>query len=238
MPSVVGEEEKTATNKIVSLVGTSPQIEFEFSEDKEIGVVLEQTPAAGESINANSRIILKVSKGEEDQKVSVPNVMGLSEEQARKDLTAVGLTVGSVSYAESATTDKGKVMTQTVSSGQEVPSGSVVNLVISSGKATVDDSSQNGNNDNGNSNSDDQNNSGSTTTGTKSFTISAPSGADGDLYVRVVKNDADGLFPVVDETRNSTQFPYTVPITGRGSGTVTCYIDEVEQWTQNVNFSE
>ncbi len=236
MPSVVGDEEKTATNKIVSLVGTSPQIEYEFSEDKEVGVVLEQTPNAGESINARSTIILKVSKGEEDQNVSVPNVMGLSEEQARKDLTAVGLTVGSVSYAESSTTDKGKVMTQTISSGQEVASGSIVNLVISSGKTEVDEPLQNGNN--GNTNNDDENNSDSEATGTKSFTITAPSGADGDLYVRVVKNDADGLFPVVDETRNSTQFPYSVSITGRGSGTVSCYIDEELQWTQNVNFSE
>ncbi|MCQ4936898.1 protein kinase domain-containing protein [Anaerotignum propionicum] len=242
MPSLVGEEEKAATSKIISLVGTTPRIEYVFDKDKEVGVVLDQTPNVGASINAKTTITLKVSKGDENQSVSVPSVMGLSEEQAKKDLTAVGLTVGSVSYAESQTVDKGKVMTQTLSAGQEAPSGSIVNLVISSGKAVTNEPAQNGNNgnaNNGNMNNGGGNNSGGeATTGTKAFTISAPSGADGDLYVRVVKNDADGLFPAIDETRNSTQFPYTVNLTGRGSGTVSCYIDDELQWTQNVNFSE
>lgn len=241
MPSVVGQQEKAAADKIVSLVGTPPRIEYEFSEEKEIGVVLEQTPSEGTSINAKSNIILKVSKGEENQNVSVPNVMGLTEDQAKKDLTAVGLVVGNVSRAESAKVEKGKVMTQTLAAGQEVPNGSVVNLVISSGKAAVEEPEENknnnGNNGNGN-NGNGNNNNGSVTTGSKSFTISAPAGAEGDLYVRVVTKDADGLFPSVDETRNSTQFPFTVEITGRGSGTVSCYIDDVLQWTQNVNFSE
>ena len=242
MPSLVGEEEKTATSKIIALVGATPRIEYVFDKDKEVGVVLDQTPNVGASINAKTTITLKVSKGDENQSVSVPSVMGLSEEQAKKDLTAVGLTVGSVSYAESQTVDKGKVMTQTLSAGQEAPSGSIVNLVISSGKAVTNEPAQNGNNgnaNNGNMNNGGGNNSGGeATTGTKAFTISAPSGADGDLYVRVVKNDADGLFPAIDETRNSTQFPYTVNLTGRGSGTVSCYIDDELQWTQNVNFSE
>ncbi|WP_313530232.1 protein kinase domain-containing protein [Anaerotignum sp.] len=240
MPGVVGQQEKAAAGKIISLVGTPPRIEYEFDKDKEIGVVLEQTPAEGSSINAKSNIVLKVSKGEENQNVSVPNVTGLSEDQAKKDLTAVGLVVGNVSRAESNTVDKGKVMTQTLSAGQEVPSGSVVNLVISTGKAAVEEPSQEDNNHNNNSNNGNNNGNNSsneTTTGSKAFTITAPSGADGDLYVRVVRNDADGAFPVVDETRNSTQFPYTVTITGKGSGTVSCYIDDVLQWTQNVNFS-
>ncbi len=243
MPSVEGKQENEATDKIVSLVGTSPRIEYKYSEDKKVGVVLEQSPAAGTSINARSTITLTVSKGEENQNVSVPNVMGRSEEDAKKDLTAVGLVVGTVSKAESATVEAGKVMTQTLSAGQEVPSGSVVNLVISLGKSSEDEPSQNENNNNDNSTDNNNTNSGddsdnAATAGSKAFTISAPAGAEGDLYVRIVRDDADGLFPVVDETRNSTGFPYTVTITGRGSGTVSCYIDGELQWTQNVNFSE
>jgi serine/threonine-protein kinase len=247
MPSVIDKQENEATDKIVSLVGVSPRIEYEYSEDKEVGVVLEQSPAAGTSINAKSTITLTVSKGEENQNVSVPDVMGLSEEAARKDLTAVGLVVGTVSKAESSSVDAGKVMTQTLSAGQEVPSGSVVNLVISLGKSAENEPAQNENNNNGNNtdngtdnnntNSGEDNNNGATA-GSKAFTISAPAGAEGDLYVRIVRDDADGLFPVVDETRNSTGFPYTVTVTGRGSGTVSCYIDGELQWTQNVNFSE
>ena len=240
MPSVIGQQEKAASDKIVSLLGAPPRIEYEFSKEKEIGVVLEQTPAKGASVNAKSTIVLKVSKGEENQNVSVPNVMGLTEEAARNDLTAVGLVVGSVSHAESSTVDEGKVMTQTLSVGQEVPHGSVVNLVISLGKPEVEEPTENENNNNTDINTDNSGNDGNeeVTTGPKSFTITAPSGVSGDIYVRVVRNDEDGPFPVVDETRDSSEFPYTVTVTGRGSGTVSCYINEELQWTQNVNFSE
>ncbi|KXL51735.1 serine/threonine-protein kinase PrkC [Anaerotignum neopropionicum] len=238
MPTVVGKKENEATEKIVSLVGTSPKIEYEYNEDKEVGIVLEQSPAAGTSINAKTSITLTISKGKENQNVAVPNVMGFTEEAARKDLTAVGLVVGSVTKAESATVAEGKVMTQTLSAGQEVPSGSVVNLVISAGKAEGNGPSQNEDNNTDNNGGNTGGSGNNATTGAKSFTISAPAGVDGDIYVRIVRDDADGLFPVVDETRNSTQFPYTVTITGRGSGTVSCYIEGELQWTQNVNFSE
>ena len=75
------------------------------------------------------------------------------------------------------------------------------------------------------------------TQGTKYFTINAPSGSEGSVYVRVVKEDADGVYPVVDTYRDASEFPYSVSVTGKGSGTVTCYIDNVQQWSQSVNFS-
>ena len=73
---------------------------------------------------------------------------------------------------------------------------------------------------------------------TKYFTIQAPGGSEGSLYVRVVKEDAEGVYPVVDTYRDASEFPYSVSVTGKGSGTVTCYIDNVQQWSQSVNFSD
>lgn len=236
MPDVKDLTEDEAVEKIVELVGTNPNIEYEYDDEIEVKKVIEQSPAVGDTINAKSRIVLKVSKGKEDGDVAVPNVVNETEETARKDLEAVGLVVGSVSYTESRTVEKGKVITQTLSANQEVPSGSVVNLVVSSGAPqaaepetppqTTPDTSTNTNT-----------NTNTQTEGTKYFTISAPAG-EGSRYVRVVKNDADGAFPVVDEYRETENFPYSIAVTGRGSGTVTCYIDNVEQWSQNVNFSE
>ena len=54
----------------------------------------------------------------------------------------------------------------------------------------------------------------------------------------MVKNDADGVFPVIDEYRDAENFPYSISVTGRGNGTVTCYVNDVQQWSQGVNFSE
>ena len=145
-------------------------------------------------------------------------------QDAKASLTAVGLTVGNVSYAASDKVAEGKVITQTVAANKSVPSGSVVNLVVSSGADTQE-------NENNKPSSNTQ------TQGTKYFTINAPSGSEGSVYVRVVKEDADGVYPVVDTYRDASEFPYSVSVTGKGSGTVTCYIDNVQQWSQSVNFS-
>ena len=145
-------------------------------------------------------------------------------QDAKASLTAVGLTVGNVSYAASDKVAEGKVITQTVAANKSVPSGSVVNLVVSSGADTQE-------NENNKPSSNTQ------TQGTKYFTIKAPSGSEGSVYVRVVKEDADGVYPVVDTYRDASEFPYSVSVTGKGSGTVTCYIDNVQQWSQSVNFS-
>ena len=116
-----------------------------------------------------------------------------------------------------------------MSANTEVSRGSVVNLVVSTGA--------NGTTQDVETSAPSANNQQSNAQGTKYFTINAPANANGSVYVRVVKNDADGVFPVVDEYRNASDFPYSVSVTGKGSGSVTCYLNGAEQWTQSVNFS-
>ena len=222
MPNVVGKDEKEAKDAIIRLVGDVYKEEYVYNSE-----VISQEPDAGEMITAKSRIVLTISKGDEGGDVVVPNVVNETLENAKSSLTAVGLVVGSVSYAESSTVAEGKVMTQTLAADTEVPSGSVVNLVVSSGtgEQTSGTSDPSGN--------DSQN----AVAGTKYFTIQAPGNASGSVYVRVVKNDVNGIYPVVDEYRDASDFPYSVSITGSGVGIVTCYIDNVQQWSQSVNFS-
>lgn len=227
MPDLVGKTEKEATEKIVSLVGISPKLEYVFDEEAEVEEVVEQEPKKGTKINANSKITLKISKGKEGGNVVVPNVVNSTEAQARRDLEAVGLIVGSVSQAESDRVEKGKVITQTIAANREVPSGSVVNLVISSGAKEITQPP-----------APPTDTTPVASSGTKYFTVNVPMGSDGSIYVKVVKNDESGTYSVIDEYKDASEFPYSVAVTGTGSGTVTCYVDNVEQWSQSVNFSE
>lgn len=229
MPDLVGKTEKEATEKIVSLVGISPKLEYVFDEEAEVEEVVEQEPKKGTKINANSKITLKISKGKEGGNVVVPNVVNSTEAQARRDLEAVGLIVGSVSQAESDRVEKGKVITQTIAANREVPSGSVVNLVISSGAKEIAQPP---------APPTDTAPSHTASSGTKYFTVNVPMGSDGSIYVKVVKSDESGTYSVIDEYKDASEFPYSVAVTGTGSGTVTCYVDNVEQWSQSVNFSE
>ena len=232
MPDVVGKEEQDAVEAIMRLVGDVVRKEYVYDPDAEPMTVIEQIPEAGDTITAKSNIVLKISKGNEDNSVIVPNVVNETLDSAKTSLEAVGLVVGSVSEAASDRIEAGKVMTQTLAADTEVPSGSVVNLVVSTGTAAQapESDTPSGPSDP----SADQN----LTQGTKHFTINVPGDMRGSVYVRVVKNDADGIFPVVDEYRDVSDFPYSISVTGRGNGTVTCYVNDIQQWSQSVNFSE
>ncbi|HPP59954.1 MAG TPA: PASTA domain-containing protein, partial [Candidatus Hydrogenedens sp.] len=63
----------------------------------------------------------------------VPYVIGLTQASATAEITASGLTVGSISQQCSNTVPAGRVITQNPTSGIRVPAGSPVNLVISTG---------------------------------------------------------------------------------------------------------
>ncbi|MFI3175174.1 MAG: protein kinase [Bacillota bacterium] len=68
----------------------------------------------------------------------------------------------------------------------------------------------------------------------KTFTISLPGEVTGDIYVRMSREDLDGFYVVVDEFRKAEDFPYVVTVKGRGAATVSCYLNERLQWSEEV----
>ncbi|MHC4575283.1 MAG: PASTA domain-containing protein, partial [Planctomycetota bacterium] len=65
--------------------------------------------------------------------IATPDVVGLSEANATSAIEAAGLRVGTVTYEYSYTVPAGEVMSQNPAAGVEVPIGSPVDLVVSSG---------------------------------------------------------------------------------------------------------
>ena len=70
-----------------------------------------------------------VSKGA--QKKTVPDVRGKSEADARSEIQAAGLTVGSTSTQHDDSVAKGNVISQSVTPGKKVSAGTAVNAVCS-----------------------------------------------------------------------------------------------------------
>lgn len=232
MPDVLNKSESDAIKAITKLVGTSPDIVYEESEDVKPGHVISQNPEEGTKIDAHTHITLTVCKPEEGGNVVVPDVQGDTESSAVQSLEAVGLTVGKISYLESDTVAEGRVITQTLTPNSEVPSGSVVNLAISKG-APVQEEPQEEEppREGGSGQPADSNN-----TSTQYFIITAPEGAGDTVHVKVVKTDADGTTTVIDETRNLSDFPFSIAVTGTGSGTVTGTVDGQTTLSENVTF--
>jgi eukaryotic-like serine/threonine-protein kinase len=101
---------------------------------KPAGQVVAQNPKAGEQVVEGTEVVLNVSKGAKT--VAVPNVVGMSEANARATLEQAGFQVQSVS-APSDSTPQGNVSAQSPSAGTDAPKGSTVTITVSSGPSTT-----------------------------------------------------------------------------------------------------
>jgi beta-lactam-binding protein with PASTA domain/tRNA A-37 threonylcarbamoyl transferase component Bud32 len=101
---------------------------------KPAGQVVDQDPAAGEQVVEGAEVLLDVSKG--TKQVEVPNVVGMSEADARSTLEGAGFEVTSTN-APSDTTPEGNVSDQDPDGGTQATKGSTVAITVSSGPSTT-----------------------------------------------------------------------------------------------------
>lgn len=131
VPDVKGNDEEDAQKMLESAglkVGTP---DFVYSDDYAEGEVIGTTPDAGSKVAKDTEVIMKVSKGSE--KATVPNVVGKKDADARSALKAAGLEV-KATYDYDDTVEKGKVVSQSISSGKKVAEGTEIEILISNGK--------------------------------------------------------------------------------------------------------
>ncbi|TCK98332.1 serine/threonine-protein kinase [Natranaerovirga hydrolytica] len=110
-----------------------PERELQYSDTVPMGVVMEQYPQAGEWLRKDETVVIVVSNGREPIYTTVPDVRGETEATARNMLESNNLEVGNVSQVESQTYPEGTVVSQTVSGGEEVEEGYVIDIVVSLG---------------------------------------------------------------------------------------------------------
>ena len=134
VPNVVGLTQAAATTSLTSaglVVGT---VTTQSSSTVASGSVISEAPTAGTSVNVGSAVSLVISSG--PAKVSVPNVVGLTQAAATTSLTSAGLAVGTVTTQSSSTVASGDVISESPAAGTSVNVGSAVNVVVSTGAAS------------------------------------------------------------------------------------------------------
>jgi len=107
----------------------------EASDEIPAGVIIRTDPPAGTSVPERTTIEIVVSSGKLE--ATVPLLTGLTEEAARAALEGVGLELGVISPANSASVIKGSVIESVPAANERVPGGSVVNLLVSDGQVQV-----------------------------------------------------------------------------------------------------
>jgi len=102
------------------------------------GHVISTNPGAGSSVTAGDTVTVYVSQGPESTAVEVPDVTGKTLEEAQTALDAVGL-YAYVSQTYSDTVAEGVVISQGVSAGSSVESGTAITLTVSLGPEASED---------------------------------------------------------------------------------------------------
>jgi beta-lactam-binding protein with PASTA domain len=135
VPNVVGLSQSIAATALNNAGLTVGSITRQASTTVPAGTVIRQNPAAGASVAPGSAVDLVVSSG--PAPVVVPSVVGLAQSGAATALNNAGLTVGSITQQTNSTVPAGTVISQNPTAGASVAPGSAVDLVVSSGPASI-----------------------------------------------------------------------------------------------------
>ena len=134
VPGVVGQKQADA-EKAMKDAGFKTDVRTETSDTVKKGRVISTQPGENTQLEKGKTVVLVVSEGKEQ--VSVPDVVGDREEDARSALSDAGLKAD-VSEEESQDKEPGTVLRQDPGSGSQVDKGSTVKLVVAKAPPEVD----------------------------------------------------------------------------------------------------
>lgn len=130
VPSVVDKTQKEAIEILEDLSLKVKIEEVETEDSEKVGIVFEQEPM-DKKVKKNSEVLIKVYISME--KVEMVPVVGENLEDATKKLEAIGVATKIIEQS-SDTVEKGKVISQEVSEGENISKGSTVTITVSTGK--------------------------------------------------------------------------------------------------------
>ena len=126
VPSVNGKTEDEAKSTLEA-DGFVVSIDYQYSSTVESGKVIKASPSG--SVSEGSTITITVSRGKEIKNVTMANLIGKTESEARQWLDNNGLKAN-VSYTTTSGTN-GYVVSSDYSEGTSIPEGTTVTITVS-----------------------------------------------------------------------------------------------------------
>ncbi len=132
MPDLRGKTKEEA-EQILAQQGIPVVCEEEYNKEVEAGRVSNQSVEPETMIDATTQIILKISKGVE--MFPVPDVTGLSEEEAIQKLVEAGYNKKKINVSKEYNNNvaAGLVISQKVAANTQVEKGSKITITVSQG---------------------------------------------------------------------------------------------------------
>ena len=128
VPDVVGESEDDARAALEEVGLRTGDVTEQENADEEAGTVLEQDPAAGGQVDSGSAVNLVAASAPPE--VEVPDVVDLTEDEARSQLEDAGFEVRVSDRTVTDEADDGVVLEQAPDGGEERPDGSTIRITV------------------------------------------------------------------------------------------------------------
>ena len=135
VPDVSGMSEDDARTAIEDLGLTFVKGDDVSSDTVDEGLAVSSDPGAGTSALLGAEITVKFSSG--SATVKVPDVTGMTQSEARKEIENANLAWGDVTAEDSPGTQAGRVIRSNPAPDTSVSRGETVSVVVSSGRTTV-----------------------------------------------------------------------------------------------------
>ncbi|MCA1784157.1 MAG: Stk1 family PASTA domain-containing Ser/Thr kinase, partial [Intrasporangiaceae bacterium] len=129
LPQEIAEAEIVRAGLIVGTVTSEP------SDEIDAGIVMRQTPLPDRSVDEGSEVDLVVSAGQDV--TEVPEITGLTEEDALAALREAGLIRGQRDREFDPEVEEGRIISQDPPADSELEVGGAVNFVVSLGEELV-----------------------------------------------------------------------------------------------------
>lgn len=136
IPNLIGKSEEDA-KKMIEDYGFKVGSIKEKESYEEKGTVIEQDPSAGSEGKQGDTISFTISDGSGKEMGTVPNVLGMSEENAKAAIENAGFEVGEVTEGVSSAYDNGQVMWQEYNGGTSLEKGTAIDIKISGGQTST-----------------------------------------------------------------------------------------------------
>ena len=221
VPKVIGEEKSKAI-EILEALEIKVEVKEEYNQKLQAGYVISQDIAENTTIKAGETVTITISKGIE--MVDVPNLIGKTEEEAKKAIEDAGLKLNTVINSEDTSKDDGTVLKQSIDAGSSVEKDSTITITVNqiakliSGTVKVNLKSL--------INYTDVTEVDNTTGET---VVKEP----GKVKLRIVVGD-DTIF---SESRKKNETNINASFSGKGTVTVKVYVDDVLKSTKTLNLN-
>jgi beta-lactam-binding protein with PASTA domain len=132
VPSLLGQSQQAAEKRLAD-AGMDAKVTRAYSDTFNRGQVMRTDPAPGTKLRGDGPVTLTISRGPEI--VSVPDLEGMSLDEAKAALAKAGLSAGLVTRSFDDDTDRGSVISSDPGGGERVRPDKAIALDVSKGSA-------------------------------------------------------------------------------------------------------